>query len=526
MTKSISSDELRDLLQGKGELALLDVREEGAFFESHLLFARPMPLSRLELKIADLVPRPGTPIALCDAGGGLAERAAARLDEFGYTDVSILEGGVTGWEDAGNILFSGYNVPSKAFGEYVEHRSGTPSVSAEELKDLMDSGTDMVVLDSRPWDEYHRMNIPTGIDMPGAELAYRVHDAAPSPDTLVVVNCAGRTRSIIGAQSLINAGIPNKVVALRNGTMGWELSGFKCEVGSEHRAPDPSPAGLDAAKAVADRVTERFGVQTIDMATLDAWRKDGGRSIYLLDVRSPEEYAAGHMPGSVSAPGGQLVQATDNYVGTLNSRVVLVDDTGVRATMTASWLLQMGGYEPVVLQGGLDAGPLETGPYKRRVLGLERDAAEAVDAAAVKSLLDRGEATVVDLSDSYAYRRAHIPGAWFAVRARLNDALGRVPVSGALVFTCPDGTLARLAAADLGGGVAVLDGGNAAWAQAGLDFAEGVENMADEIDDVVLKPYDRPEGVEAAMKAYLSWEVDLVRQVEQDGTMRFRHFPA
>ncbi len=50
---------------------------------------------------------------------------------------------------AGFELFSGVNVPSKAFGELVEHEGGTPSISAEELHALMQSGTDMVVLDFR-----------------------------------------------------------------------------------------------------------------------------------------------------------------------------------------------------------------------------------------------------------------------------------------------------------------------------------------------------------------------------------------
>src|SRR5690606_35290739 len=116
-----------------------------------------------------------------------------------------------------------------------EHQSGTPSVSADELHAMMRGGERMVVLDSRPWTEYRRMNIPTGIDCPGAELAYRVHDSVHDPDTTVVVNCAGRTRSIIGAQSLINAGVRNKVVALRNGTMGWALSGYDLENGAERR---------------------------------------------------------------------------------------------------------------------------------------------------------------------------------------------------------------------------------------------------------------------------------------------------
>src|SRR5205823_10410325 len=103
----------------------------------------------------------------------------------GYTDLHIFAGGNAAWKTAGYELFSGVNVPSKAFGEFIEHESGTPSISAEELNALMQSGTDMVVLDSRPFDEYFRVSIPTGMNVPGAELVLRVHDIAPSPEPLV-----------------------------------------------------------------------------------------------------------------------------------------------------------------------------------------------------------------------------------------------------------------------------------------------------------------------------------------------------
>jgi rhodanese-related sulfurtransferase len=222
--RRVGARALRAMLLDGNELALLDVREERVFSENHLLFARSVPLSRLELRMARLVPRRTTRIVLVDDADGLAERAATVLGQAGYTDVSLLDGGNAGWEAAGYELFSGVNVPSKAFGEYVEHENGTPSISADELNALMQSGADMVGLDSRPLDEFQRVSIPTGVNVPGAELVLRVHDMAPKPDTLVVVNCAGRTRSIIGAQSLINAGVPNKVVALRNGTMGWSAA--------------------------------------------------------------------------------------------------------------------------------------------------------------------------------------------------------------------------------------------------------------------------------------------------------------
>ena len=227
----VDAPALKAMLADRQELALIDLREELIFSQNHLLFARPVPLSRLELTFARLVPRRGTRVVLCDDADGLAERAAEILAQGGYTNLYALAGGVAGWAKAGFELFSGVNVPSKAFGEFVEHESSTPSISAEELARLMHDRSNIVVLDSRPFDEYHRVSIPSAVNVPGAELVLRIRDLAPSPETLVVVNCAGRTRSIIGAQSLINAGVPNKVLALRNGTMGWTLAGLACESG-------------------------------------------------------------------------------------------------------------------------------------------------------------------------------------------------------------------------------------------------------------------------------------------------------
>src|SRR5262249_2952768 len=156
---------------------------------------------------------------------------------------------------------------------------------------MMRNGTDIKVLDSRPFDEYARISIPTGINVPGAELVLRVRDIVPSPDTTIVVNCAGRTRSIIGAQSLINVGVPNKVVALRNGTMGWHLAGLACDSGKAAREPTVSGAGLRWAKSVAAAVARRFNVGHIDPAKLDEFRADPKRTTYIFDVRDPNEYA-------------------------------------------------------------------------------------------------------------------------------------------------------------------------------------------------------------------------------------------
>jgi rhodanese-related sulfurtransferase len=510
------------MLADGGELALIDVREELIFSQNHLLWARSVPLSRLELRFARLVPRKGTRIVLCDDNDGLAQRAADVLARAGYSDLSYLDGGVAAWAAAGFELFSGVNVPSKAFGEFVEHACHTPNIGPEELNRLITERADIVVLDSRPFDEYQRVSIPTATSVPGAELVLRVRDMAPSTDTLVVVNCAGRTRSIIGAQSLINAGVPNKVVALRNGTMGFNLAGFTCEHGKDKRARTVSDTSLAWAKAATAQVAQRYGIERIGRDTLARWRDDDTRTLYLFDVRDPPEYLAGHVPGAISTPGGQLVQATDQYAGTLGARIVLVDDAEVRAMMTASWLKQMGWNDVFVLA---EAGS-ETGMPKPPVIGPQPAAAAKIDCNELAALLKSQAATVIDLSLSPNYRKGHIGGAWFAIRSRLRHALPKIPVQGELVLTSEDGVLAGLAIAEAAAltehAVRYLDGGNAAWQSAGLPFSTE-PHMADDPVDVWLKPYERAGDTKGAMNEYLSWEVDLIERIERDGTCHFSH---
>src|SRR4051812_21947501 len=151
---SLPPRDVKAMLSDGGELALIDVREEGDFGRDHLLFACNLPLSRLEMRIDALVPRRSTRMVLCDADDGLAQRAARRLAKFGYDNLAVLAAGVAAWKAGGYELFPGVNVPSKAFGEFIEPHDDTPRLTAEEVKAAIDAGTDMVILDSRPMSEY------------------------------------------------------------------------------------------------------------------------------------------------------------------------------------------------------------------------------------------------------------------------------------------------------------------------------------------------------------------------------------
>ncbi|MEW9552283.1 rhodanese-like domain-containing protein [Nonomuraea sp. NPDC050783] len=520
----IPAERVRALLLSRDEVVIADVREEAEYARGHPLWAANFPLSRLELDAWRRVPRRDTPIVVYGDADAPARRAIDVLRRLGYSRAHALAGGLDGWAASGGELFQDVNVPSKAFGELVESVSRTPSLSARHVQALIDSGRPPVIVDARRFDEFHTMSIPTATSVPGAELVLRIRELAPDPATPVVVNCAGRTRSIIGAQSLINAGLPNPVAALRNGTIGWTLAGQRLDRGATRAAPRTVAESHHAlAVAGARAAARRAGVRSARVADLPGLREPG-RTTYVFDVRSAAEFAAGHLDGSRHAPGGQLVQETDHYAPVRGARVVLVDDDGVRAAMTGSWLAQMGWDTWAI-------SPAAPGDLTRR--GEERDplpeppSTDAVDAATLRAWLEAGRprTAVIDVAPSRDYAAGHVPGAWYAVRARLAAALGTIGPADRYVVTSPTGVLARFAAADLRGltpaPVSVLDGGTAAW-HAVAPLESHPARYAVEAVDRYRRPYEGTDNARTAMEAYLAWEFGLVEQLERDGTHHFR----
>lgn len=530
---TITAAALKAAFKDGAEIALFDAREEVPFDARHLLMACCVPLGQLELLVDALVPKRTTRVVWCDAGEGFALSAATKMRNLGYTDVQCLDGGIQAWANADLPIYSGIHVPSKAFAEVVEHVTATPWIGAAELHQLIENHADMVLLDSRTFEEYHGNSIPGAINVPGAELVYRFKDLVPSEQTLVVVNCGGRTRSIIGAQALINAGFANRIVSLRNGTQDWHLGGFEVIDGADRRPPAVSTTGLEAALAGAKRIAEHYKIASISTTQLTQLRGDTeGPNLFVLDVRTLEEFTRSHLAGTRSAPGGQLVQETDSYLGVWGGRVVLVDDNGVRATVTASWLKQMGWSDVSVHCFDPNAtGPqsgLESGPWQPRVMTTApaSDRAGSIDVAALVALAQ--EVTVIDLSSSKQYKQGHIDGAWFALRTTLADALTQVPAAKTLCFTSADGELGALASADVAQleaqlfeRVVYLDGGNAAWRAAGEAMVSEPALMASSADDIRLKAREMGIDIEAAMRAYLAWEIELVNQMETDTEQRF-----
>jgi len=462
-----------------------------------------------------LVPNGTVRTVLVDDGSGIAERAAQRAAALGYTNLHILEGGTRAWEAAGFTLFKGVNVPSKAFGELVELQRHTPHLSATELKERVERGDNLVIVDGRPLTEHRKMTIPGSRCCPNGELALRIGAIVPDPATTIVVNCAGRTRSIIGAQTLIDLGLPNPVFALENGTQGWFLAGLRLEHGSAKRyseARDRSRAARAAAHA------RRHSVESVTAETAAVWLADPKRTTYVFDVRTEDEFNARTLPGAGHAPGGQLVQATDQWVGVRGARLLLLDDDGVRAPMAAAWLRQMG-HDAHVLENGIDAAlsvPACPSPLLPHLPSIEPHALAA--------RLQAGTIRCLDLRGSMEYRRGHTAGAMWSIRPRLDRALAGWSDAIALFG---EESIVRAAAVDLRElgvvDIAMAAGGFAGWRQAGLAVETSAGEPPDaECIDYLFFTHDRHEGNAAAARQYLAWELGLLDQLDAQERASFR----
>ena len=551
----LSSAQLRERLARAAEhsgteLVVIDVRETLPFTESHLIFSTNFPYNRLDIEAPVRIPRLSVPIVIVDGDGALLDKAHARLRGLGYTHIALLSGGVAQWQRDGFPVYAGFNVRSKAFAEVVEHHAQTPAIDYVAFRDLPDGPP--IVLDSRTRDEYHNATVPSAFHAPGADLVRVVRDLVPDENTPIVVACGGRTRSIIGAQSLIDAGVPNPVFSLRNGTGGLRLAGHAREHGAKRYAAPPSARSLDWAISAVQHAKPDVAVFTA--SDVAAWRADSHRTLYILDLR--EQQARDALPVADAAPvaGGQLVQEIDLHAPVIGARVLLVDDDDlVRATMTASWVQQIGGFDVAIAPASAaslenvaavsNAQNAQAVPHVQAVPTAahtwQSDANAAVPASAsvtAQSLAKELQAStddilIIDLARSPAFRNGHIAGALWALRDSWQHVWRTDGAAKRIVLTSEDGRLAALAWADWSNAhvdagnpsdVRVLAGGTRSWADAGMP-TQGVEDNGAPVHpypDVWLGPQQRGGDVLPDVRAYLDWEIDLVHQVEHDPDFR------
>jgi len=518
--KTISPGELAGLMNSDGLYAVFDVRERGEFNEGQIPQATSLPRSQIEFRVAELVPNRMVAIVVYDEEGERAALAAQTLTEIGYRSVSVLEGGLNEWRKQGRPIVSGVNVPSKAFGEKVHHERCIPEITPEELRRLKEAAADLVILDMRTPQEYARFCIPGGLNVPGGDVVLWAAELRRKPGWTVVVNCAGRTRSIIGTAGFRRLGLEN-VRVLRNGTMGWVLAGFDLESKPNRKSSSAPAASREKATAHALRLAEEEripGISASELKRICDKRNEG--VTYLIDVRSESEYQSGHMPGSLNVPGGQAVQRADDFIAVRNVKIIFISNESARAVMAAYWYRQMGFRDAQVLNGGLaawrrDGGSVSTGAETHEPLGLEeaKKSVRLLTPSDANMLLKRSSLLTLDVGSSLEYEAGHLPGAKWMSRGWLELKLpGHVSDRAqAILISCPHGAHSIFAARALAkrgyNNVYILDGGVRAWIAAGFPAERGLTSCLTETNDVVLSPSIK--GNKEDMQRYLDWELKL-----------------
>ena len=508
--QSVDAKTLKQWLHGKTEIALFDVREHGQYGESHLFLATSVPYSRLEYEAARLAPRKSVRLVVYDENGsGVSVKAAQALIQQGYQNIYVLSGGTQGWQDAGFNVFAGVNLPSKTFGELVEHQCHTPRVSAHDLVKMMSDKEDFIVLDGRPQSEFKKMSIPGAQCCPNGELAYRIKSHVASQDTKIIINCAGRTRSIIGAQTLINLGIKNPIFALENGTQGWYLNDYVLDHGkvAQYAQPKVDEEMLLASQALV----KKFDIPVISDEQFLSWKNDTDRSLYLCDVRTAEEFALDGLPGAQNTPGGQFIQATDQFVGVRNARIVLYDSDGVRAITVASWLKQMG-HDVAVLRDGVKSTVSLPSTQIDHLLGLA-----PIKTTDLQAMDQNDAVTILDIRGSMQYRKAHLPNALWAIRPRLHEILRGAQKSILIIsddpaLTC--GALLELKGLDLN--IQVYELADSGFPKELKTVSTEAMPPDSDCIDFLFFVHDRHDGNKDAARRYLEWETGLIAQLDQD----------
>ncbi|MEM9441379.1 MAG: rhodanese-like domain-containing protein [Pseudomonadota bacterium] len=516
MIKEVEAKEANRRVLGEGEVALLDLREAGPFSEGHPLFAVPAPYSTLEAIIGDLVPRPNVPILLFDGGDGIAKVGASVLAAMGYTDIGMIRGGPSAWSDAGLKLYKGVNVPSKTLGELAEAYWHPKTIGAPTLATWWREGRAFLLFDCRPPDEFQKMTVPGARCLPNGEIAYRL--PAIDQHKPIVVTCAGRTRGIIGTLGLARLAPDREIYALDNGTQGWALAGFDLERG---KAPTALPELSSTERQQTRRLAEDFlAVERIPVTTASdivTFLEDKSRTTFLFDVRSSDEAAADPLPAFRHVWSGQIVQATDRWIGVHRARIVLADDYGLRAGLAAFWLRALGHKVYIAhVNDTLRNIAKPTTPAKPSI------DVPLVDAATAIAQSESRKADCLDLRPSWRFTRSHLRDSRWTIRPHLKAFAG----AGRLLLIGDDGPEAELGARELlrlgHRDIALIRGGFAALVHAGATIATGSSMPLDQAIDLISFAYGRHDGDLAASQRYLDWERGLVSALSSEERAVFR----
>ena len=518
MKNFVEAKTVKNWVSDDKEIAFIDVRELAQHTAGHPLFSISIPLSEFEINVENLVPNKKVRMVLFDNNNGISEITYRLAKNLKYTNIFILKNGVDGWVKSKFHLFDGINVPSKSFGELVEKKFKTPSITALQLSKKQKEKKDIIILDGRPFDEYNKMSIPGSVCCPNAEIPYRIFELIKRSNTEIIINCAGRTRSIIGTQALINFGIKNKVYALENGTQGWFLANLKLDHGKiKFLDKTPKNEKINKLRSKIVNLLENK-VEIIDFNQAQKLINDKNISTYVFDVRTSSNQKK-ELSKIRNVPGGQLIQATDKYIGVLKSHVIVFDDGDlVRAGMTALWLKKMNYHCYVVNES----------PKRMKNLNLKHDVnfrANPINLIKLENLKNLKDTIIFDIRNSIDYCKKRIKKSVWTNRLIIANQMPHYVK--AIILVTNDLPKASLIVSDLKEKdpkyVVQVYHWNETDIENYLDYIDTKEIELDEkFIDFNFHTHLRHQGNKEHAKNYLKWETDLIKNMDEEEREFFR----
>ena len=331
---------------------LIDCRERRDYVHGHWFGSNNIPLSILPIRLPFLCSDQDFPIYFLDWGDAASVVALRLIEKLGYQNVTPQKTTQPTEPVVGYV--QGEYVWSKAFGEIVAHQSDILEVTPQQY---MTDYQHAQLVDVRPAGEYNRFTLPSSVNLPNSLLLANMEQLGHNAD-MVLLHCAGRTRSIIGAHTIKAAGYRGDFGIFRGGTQAWEIDGFT----REHGANRTIGENIESAESVANFLKQwqipSTQIQPTEISAFIETKSDH----LMFDVS--DDTANGVLVGEniIKVSGTNLVQQTDRSIARYHLPILLIDNaSGSRAAFAAYWLSRMGFCVKIVI---VDADNLHFSPQK------------------------------------------------------------------------------------------------------------------------------------------------------------------
>jgi len=314
-------------------ISFLDIRERKEYVHGFAFGSVNCPFSKFKYLIKELVPDVNTTLILIGIKNIYQKDKIQKiLKKLKYDRSFILKGDYKIWKKQKFPLWAGEYTFSKAFGEWIEITSNIKNLYAKELYKIHKKNHNYLQIDARPKKEFEKFSLPQSVQCSGGELPCFINNKENLRKNFIV-HCAGRTRSIIAYQTLKDFNFKNKKYVLNGGTQNWVLNGFDRKFKNQSKIKSTKINYKDDLK-LAHSIAKKFKIpstQTMNKQT----------NSYNFQINS-EIKNFKKIPGWKQVDATTLIQSTDKFISSTNTRVLIFSNIPSSAVFAVIWLRRMG----------------------------------------------------------------------------------------------------------------------------------------------------------------------------------------